>query len=194
MNRPQQQLGEEHRDHDRHGEREQRRDNHGAQRFVQIAPDQQRRDADADRPQILVGDEQRNVDFEIAAASAVDGVQLRDPGSPEDVHEIGRRRQLLAFEVVLRRSDDDPGGIDDGRVRDVLGIQARLEHRPHPGAAAQPFVGIAALADHLERALVDRVGDEFGARSALVEADEHEPRQMHHAQDDDDRPDDRRDA
>ena len=59
VNRPQQQLREQHRADDRHGQRDDGRHDARAERRVQILPDQQRRDADADRAEIGVAEQQR---------------------------------------------------------------------------------------------------------------------------------------
>jgi hypothetical protein len=67
-----------------------------------------------------------------------------------------------------------------------------LEDRSRAGIALER---LGAGADHdLLRAVIDGVGQQLGARARLVQAHARQLRELHHAQDDDDRTDDRRDA
>ena len=82
--------------------------------------------------------------------------------------------------------DRQPVGVDDRGERDVVGVEARLEDRAQSGIGrAAPGMGSHAVADHLTRTMVNGVGQQFGARTALVEADLRQPRQVHQAQHDD---------
>ena len=78
----------------------------------------------------------------------------------------------------------------------VTFFEYRLDSRidRSPGSVAQRLVRIGAVGDHFAGAMEDGVGEQLGARAALVEADLRQPRQVQHAQHDDDRADDRRDA
>ena len=90
--------------------------------------------------------------------------------------------------------DGDITRVDDGRERDVLGIQTRFEDRAEAWIVPQRTVGIAADGHDLACAVVDGLRQELGARAALLHADPREPRDGDQAQCHDDRADDRGDA
>jgi hypothetical protein len=92
--------------------------------------------------------------------------------------------------------DGGPGGVHDRGKNDVLRIQARLQNRPQPGVGAQRLVLAAGRLrrDHVPRPIVDGVGQQLGARAALLQADTREVAQKEQAQENDDRADDRRHA
>jgi hypothetical protein len=110
------------------------------------------------------------------------------------VAEVAYRRQRLSFEQPVGVSDRHAVDVHERGIGHVLRVQARLEDRPQAGVAAQRRERIGAADHDLLRAVIDRVAEQLGARVALVEADLRQPRQVQHAQDDDDHDDDRRDA
>ena len=197
MNRPEQELRQQHRADDRHGERDAGRHDRRAERGVQILPDQQRRDADADRSEIGVAEPQRLPELEVLSLSCVDGLQLRERRSRDELGEIAARRQHLAFARRIGMRHGHAFDVHDRREGDVLGIEARFENRPEPRIVVQrPVRGgrVGVGAHDFVRAMKDRVGDELRARAAFFEAHARQAGEVQEAQEDDDRAHDRRDA
>ena len=76
MDRAQQQLREQHRDDDRDRQRDERRRNRRRQRGVEVLTDEQRGDADANRSELRVAEEQRLAELDGAPLAPVDLDQL----------------------------------------------------------------------------------------------------------------------
>ena len=71
-------------------------------------------------------------------------------------------------------------------------LDSRIDRRP--GIAVQRLIGIDPLDDDFAGAMEDGVRQQLRPRLAFVQADASEASQVHQAQHDDDRADDRRDA
>ena len=197
VNRSQQKLREEHRAHDRDGERDTGHHDGGAKRGVQILPDQQRRHPDANRSEIGVAEPQRLPEFEILSLPRVDRLQLRQRRSREQLGEVAARRQHLAFARRIGMRDGEAFDVHERGVGDVLRIEARFENRPEARILVQCVVrggGVGVGAHHFLCAMKDGVRDQLRARAAVLEADARQTREVQKAQEDDDRADDRRDA
>jgi hypothetical protein len=90
--------------------------------------------------------------------------------------------------------DGETPHVDDRRENHVLRVDVGFEDRAQAGVGAQGMVRIVALAHHFPGTMEDRVGEQFGASTALLEPHAGQPREVQQAQDHDDRADDRRDA
>jgi hypothetical protein len=90
--------------------------------------------------------------------------------------------------------DGDALSVGDRGEGDVLGIKARLEDRAQARIAVEGLVRIGACRDNLPRPVEDGHRQQFRARLTFVEAHAREPRQVHQAQHDHNRPDDGGDA
>ena len=194
VNRPQEELREQRRDQDRHSQRPQGRHNRRPQRLIQILPNQQRRHANPRRTNLRVAQEQRSAKLEVLPLARIDREQLRQRRLLQQLPEIADRRKRLHLERFVGVCHRDSAVVHQRCVHHVLGIQARLENRTQSRIRPQCRKRFGAADDHLLRAVIDRVGEQLGARAALVEADAREAREVQHAEHHDDRDDDRRDA
>ena len=84
--------------------------------------------------------------------------------------------------------------VDDRRIRELLGVCARLENRPQAIVVAERGDGVLAAADDRLGAMEDRVGKQFAVGLALFEADAGELGEVVRTQDDDSETDDDGDA
>ena len=89
---------------------------------------------------------------------------------------------------------DDIRGIQNGRIGDVLGVDARLENRPETRILAKRGIRIGLSSDDLTRAMIDGVGQQVAARLAFLETDARQRRQIDRAEHHDHHDDDRGDA
>ena len=82
-------------------------------------------------------------------------------------------------------------GVDDGGVRELSGVGARLEDRLQALIGPKRFDRILSAADDRARAVKDGVGKQLAARPAFFEAHARERRQeicaQHHDRETDDR-------
>lgn len=167
MNGSQQELRQEHRADDRERERDAGRYGRRAERGAQILADQQRRDADADRSEIGVAEPQRLPELEVLPLSSIDGPQLGQRRSRDELGEIAARRQHPTFARGIRGGDSQPFDVDDRGEGDILGIEARFENGPEARVFAQRPVrgGRVGIRGHdLARAMKNRVAHKLGAR------------------------------
>ena len=119
-----------------------------AERQRQIVADQQRRDADPNRAELGVTEQQRLPELEVRpcrcrwCSSCVE--RAAATASP-----VAARRQRLAFERGIGVGHGDVVRVGDGGKRDVLGVEAGFEDRPQAGIAAQRLRRIAPSATTL---------------------------------------------
>jgi hypothetical protein len=100
----------------------------------------------------------------------------------------------LPFEQRIGVSDRESTGVDDRRERDVLRVQARLEHRPQPGIGADGLERIGAVGHQVSRAMINGVRHVIRSSATLVGAHRGEARQVQNAHTHDHHADNRRDA
>src|SRR6185295_19490615 len=100
----------------------------------QIVADQQRRDADADRSDFAIAEQQRLAVLEVLPLARVDRAQLRERRLREQLGEVAAGRQRLPFERAIAVQDGEAVDVDQRGVGDVLRVaEARLENRSEPG-------------------------------------------------------------
>ena len=194
VNGTEQQLRQEHRHEARADQDHEGGQNGRPQRLIEIALDEQRRDADVNRAELGGAHEQRLPDFERPSAVGVDGAELRYRAALEERVEVAVRRKRLTDARRVAVRDRDAGHVDDRRVGHIARIRARLEDRAQAAIFTKGDARIAAGLHGFAGALVNRVGEQLAARLALFEPDARQRRQVEAAQDDDREPHDRRDA
>ena len=172
-----------------------KRDKQGQpQRRAKILPDEHRRDTDANRSEVRRAQPQRLQYLVCTTFLGVDRAQLSQGISGQQLVQVAAWREALSLTAGIGVRDDDPRCIEDGRIGDVLRVDARLENRAQAGIVAQRRIGIGLTADHLPRAMVDGIGQQIAARLALLETHAGEQGEIDHAQHDDHEHDERRDA
>ena len=177
MDRRQHPLREQRRQHRRHEERERHALHRGPERLPQLVFRQDHRDADPDRAELLLAEEERLPALERAVGQ--DGAEERHGVAIEDGRQIVlfRDRLPLFGRQVVR--DCHPFTVHDRRVGDVGGVaDGGLEQRADPAVVAQRRIGIARARDDVERALENRLPQELAARRAFLEAEPGERRDM----------------
>ena len=194
VNRPEQQLRQQARHKHRDRQRREGGGSGGSERRVEVLPDQQRRNADAERRELGVAEQQRLLELQIAPLARVDGHQLRQRRTRKEPAQVAARRQRLTVESGIGVRDDEVVHVDDRRKRHVLGVETRGENRPQTGIGAQRLVRIGAFANHFPRPLIDGARDKVCPGLAFFEAHSSEPRKVQQAQHHDDRADERRNA
>ena len=193
VNRPEQQLCEQHRHDDGHGQRGDGRGQRGSQRSDQVVANQQRRDAHPNGSEFGVAAQERMPEHERLPLASVDGRQLHERRPLEQLRQIVAVRQRLPFERSVAVDDRHPVDVGNRRKNHVFGIQTGLENRSQARVVAQRPGEIARFGD-FARAIIDRVRQVLRAGAAFLQADTRERGQVQNAQHDDHHADERRDA
>jgi hypothetical protein len=147
----------------------------------EIVADEQRGDADTDRAELSVAEQQRLPVF-VGSPLPVDLGELSPGPARNQILEVPARRKLPPFLAGIRVDDSQAGGVDDRRKGDVLRVEARLENRPQPRIVLECLHGVAGPLHGLEGPVENRLGDQLRTGLAFVQADLGEPRQVHQAQ------------
>ena len=162
--------------------------------LLEIVANQQGRHPNPNRTEFPITQQQRLGVLEISSGSGVDGDELRQSGPRQQRRQIRAGWNRLAFERSIRMGDRDVIDIGNSGKHHVVGIGLGLKNRPQSRIRTKRLVRLDALGDDVSRAMQDGVGEKLGTSTALFEPHLRKRRQMHEAQDHDDRHDDRRDA
>jgi hypothetical protein len=180
VNRPQHPLRHQQRDQARQQQRHDDVLERLPQRLAQLALHQKRREADPDRADLLLIDEQHLPHF--VRAVGVDGAEEGD-GAPlvDDLAEVLLVGDPLPFERRGTVNDRDSFLVHDRRIDDVGRERERgFQERADPAVLLQRGIGVVRRDHDIARALIDHLLQHVAARGGLLQA---QPRQRREVED-----------